>query len=71
MAREKLFDCCWVELDGVCHAQLVIQVKRRPALFAIGEYLYTESGKAIATQPDAPYIAVIHNSTLAPRRRSA
>lgn len=71
MAREKLFDCCWVELDGVRHAQLVIQIKRRPALFAVGEYIYNELGQALPTQPDAPAIKVIHATTLSPKRKSA
>lgn len=71
MARERLFDCCWVELDGIPQARLAIQVKRRPALFAIGDFLYNESGTAVAGQSDAPSISFIHATSLAHVSKSA
>ncbi len=66
---DKLFDCCWVQLHGYPHAELVIQKRMKPKIFAIDEFLYEECGKPLATNPDAPAVLVIYATTISPRRK--
>lgn len=71
MFADKLFDCCWVELDGFLRPQLVVQMRMKPPVFAIGPALYDERGRAMPTHPDAPRVLVIYNTTISPRRMLA
>lgn len=66
---DKLFDCCWVDLQGYPRPELVIQKRMKPKIFAIDEFLYDERGAALSQ--DAPAIQVIYNTTFAPRRKVA
>ena len=68
---DKLFDCCWVELDGFQRPQLVVQMRMKPPVYAIGPGLYDESGRAMPTHPDAPRVLLIYNTTISPRRMLA
>lgn len=65
---DRLFDCCWVELDGYRRPQLVVQMRMKPPIFAIDAYLYDERGRAMPTHADAPRVLVIYNTTISPRR---
>ena len=66
---DKLFDCCWVELQGYPRPELVIQKRLKPKIFAIDEFLYDERGTALSVNADAPAILVIYASTISPRRK--
>lgn len=66
----RLFDCCWVELAGYPRAELVIQKKLKPRIFAIDEFLYDEFGNPLVQNPEAPRILMVHKGTIAPRRRA-
>ncbi|ESQ92032.1 hypothetical protein ABAC460_03790 [Asticcacaulis sp. AC460] len=68
---DKLFDCCWVDLQGYPRPELVIQKRWKPKIFAIDEFLYDERGTALPVNADAPAILVIYNTTVSPRRRVA
>ncbi len=65
---DKLFDCCWVELQDYARPQLVVQMRMRPAMFRIDDYLYDERGTPMPTHADAPQVLVIYNTTISPRR---
>ncbi len=55
----RLYDCCWVELEGYVRPELVIQKRLKPKIFAIDEFLYDEAGNPLAHQDHAPRILVI------------
>jgi len=65
---DKLFDCCWVELDGHARPQLCVRMRMKPPIFRIDDCLYDERGAPMPTHADAPRVLVIYNSTISPRR---
>ncbi len=65
----RLFDCCWVELEGYARPELVIQKKLKPKIFVIDEFLYDEAGNALAHQATAPRILMVVRSGV--NRRAA
>ena len=56
---DKLYDCCWVELEGELRPQLVIRKRLKPAIYAMGTWLYAECGSPLSHNPDAPRILSI------------
>ncbi len=65
---DKLFDCCWVELQGHARPQLVVQKKLKPRIFRIGDFLYDERGTALPCEGEPPTVLLIYNTTISPRR---
>ncbi len=55
----RLYDCCWVELEGYPRPELVIQKRLKPKIFAIDEFLYDEAGNALAHQTTAPRVRMV------------
>ena len=55
----RLFDCCWVELEGYARPELVIQKRLKPRIFAIDEFLYDEAGNPLAHNAAAPRIRLV------------
>ncbi len=66
----KLVDCCWVELDGFARAELVIQKRLKPRIFAIRSYLYDETGSPLSHNPEAPRILAVMAPISQGRRRA-
>ncbi|MDV6329822.1 hypothetical protein [Asticcacaulis sp. 201] len=66
----KLYDCCWVELEGRPRPELVIQKKLKPRLFIIGEHLYDENCNPLPTNPQAPRVLVIMHPQMRGRSRA-
>ncbi len=62
----RLYDCCWVELEGYPRPELVIQKRLKPRIFVIDEFLYDEFGNPLAHETSAPRVVVV---VAAPRRR--
>ncbi|MGN6423202.1 MAG: hypothetical protein ACTHLA_07835 [Asticcacaulis sp.] len=56
---DRLEDCCWVEIEGEARLQLVLRRRLRPAIYAVGDWLYAESGSPLAHNPEAPRILLI------------
>lgn len=55
----RLYDCCWVELEGYARPELVIQKRLKPRIFAIDEFLYDERGNPMAHETSAPRILMV------------
>ncbi len=62
----RLYDCCWVELEGYARPELVIQKRLKPRIFVIDEFLYDEHGNALAHMDNAPRVVMV---VQAPGRR--
>ena len=56
---DRLEDCCWVELEGQARPQLALRRRLKPPVYAVGDWLYAESGSPLAHNPEAPRILVI------------
>lgn len=55
----RLYDCCWVELEGYARPELTIQKRLKPKIFAIDEFLYDEFGNPLAHETSAPRILLV------------
>lgn len=56
---DRLEDCCWVEIEGEARLQLALRRRLKPPIYAVGSWLYAESGAPLAHNPEAPRILTI------------